>query len=635
MRTRRSLTVLAGLATALFLGACGGGGDSTPPPPATAAPTPAPVQLDTARIASATVDSTGGTVTATGADGKRYVLTVPPGALATATEITATPVLTMGDAPLAAGLKAAVRFGPSGLRFALPATLRIEGASPTVAAGTSLVGFLRSQDGVSMQLMPVLVRGGDIELEVRHFSDAGVAQATAQAVAAVPVATNADAVDALVDEHLRASTPEATADDLAASLIRLHDTRVAGRLAAAELGAASTPDDRDTAMRVAEAWVAMVRITFEGAFDATPLESAVPANLAAVVGSVRQRVTGILGEQFERGLQACQAPAPIGTTQLNGLELALEASARAVQRFASNGGLPGLDVATLARRLNDCVRVAFEPTALPTFEVGRPVSLDARAQLIFAADPNASIQVPFEFVVESDDAAIDNPRGFSDAQGRYTTVVNARTVPPLFDVRACMGTSVTTGGAFASVLCGSQTLGGTPTSVVLSGRATLTVDVVNGATGSSVTERGTVDLRVRADADGSLTVLEAIGSVSSTLTGSVTCRPDPVADPTLLRTVTLTTRHQHAIVTGSFVPDSVRPGFRFTGPTTSTIETIADRNNNCDVSTLSRTIDDGDDFGLARIVATERGADGLPVSLTLGDFTGAADGTIQGRLVRN
>jgi photosystem II stability/assembly factor-like uncharacterized protein len=69
--------------------------------------------------------------------------------LSAATEITATPVVSMGAAPLAAGLKGAVRFAPAGLTFALPASLRVEGAAP-LKPGLRAVGFSRSDDGQVM-----------------------------------------------------------------------------------------------------------------------------------------------------------------------------------------------------------------------------------------------------------------------------------------------------------------------------------------------------------------------------------------------------------------------------------------------------------------------------------------------------
>lgn len=616
----RHLAFLLLLMTLAVLGGCGGGGDDGP----------APVQLDAARTARATLDSAGGSITATAADGRRYTLTVPPGALATATEITATPVTSMGAAPLAAGLKGAVRFGPSGLRFAIPAKLRIEGVETAARPGTRMLGFLRSQDGRAMQLVPPRVVAGSLEIPVGHFSDIGISEATAQDVAQVPVDANAQPDEALFDEFARGFTDETDIAANIALMVRLHDTRVLPRLVVAEFRTLATDTEREMAILVARQWIAAIDLVFvpPGA-DLSP--EALPAALGPLVTGIQQRVLAILSEDFEIGRSACMAPAPIGTTQLVGLQTALRAREQ-VLLFNGIGGLPGLGFETAARRLNDCVRVVFEPRPLPAFEVGRPVSLDLRAQLVFAADPNASIQVPYEFLVISFETSEGGAAGFSDAQGNFTAVVTPSESNPSFFVDACMVVNLRNGGPTGSTLCGKQTLVGTATSVVLAGRARRTLDGADPEAGFSFSQRGTVDMRVRADADGRLTVLEATGSVRKESTATVLCRPDPLSTDT--RTVTLTEIYQHTITSGRFVEDSLRPGFEFSGPTTSTQQVIRNRDLSCDIETVVRTIDDGTDFGLARIIARELAPDGLPASFTLGDFTGAADGAIRGRLLR-
>lgn len=584
MTALRKLSSALLASTLLALAGCGGGGDGESPP--------APVQVDSARMASATLGPAGGTVAATAADGRRYTLTVEPGALARDTVITATPVLTMGDAPLAAGLRGAVRFEPSGLRFALPATLRIEGANTATSAGDALVGFLRSADGSSMQLVPTTVKAGAIEMAVRHFSEVGVSQATAQAVAQVPIDPNETPEDALLREFV---TGFFTAqDDAAASafLVRLHDTRVAPRLTVAELRTVATDTEREEAILVARAWIEM-------AFDAFEV---LPANLDPLVTALRLRVLAMLTEDFDAGRSACMGPAPIGSAQLAGLENALRARAQ-VGLFRNIGGLPGLDAATVKRRLNDCVRVVFEPRPLPTFAVDRPVSLDLRAQLIFAADPNASIQVPFEFDVFSSTARFGTEffaNGFSDAQGQFTTVVTPTEANPQFNVDACMVVRLRNGGPVGSTLCGQQEVVATPSSVVLAGRVTV----------NTVSLRGAVDFRVRAFPDGALTVIEASGQVTKTVTFTQQCRTDPAA---LLTEVTLRAQTVDTITQGKFfLPAGRPPEITAFGPGIRTTESLVDPANSCAVTSTSRNIVDSDEFSSVAASAIERGADGLP-----------------------
>jgi hypothetical protein len=445
MISLRSLMSAVLAAALLALAGCGGGDEKKPP---------APVQVDSASTARATLGPAGGTVVATAADGRRYTLTVEPGALATATEITATPVVSMGSAPLAAGLKGAVRFGPAGLRFALPATLRIEGVNPAASAGSNLIGFLRSADGTSMQLVPTTVAAaGTIAMKVRHFTDVGVSQATAQEVAQVPVDRSADPVEALLLEYIGGLSANSNTADTAALLVRLHDTRVAPRLTVAELRTVATDTEREVAIEVASEWISLVNDEFE----------VLPDSLAPLLTAMRQRVAAVISQDFDIGLAACMGPAPIGTAQLVGLQNALRTREQ-LRLFRDNGGLPGLDRETAKRRLNDCVRIVFEPRPLPTFEIGRPVSLDLRARLVFAADANATIEVPFEFDVLAPGSS--GPVfgtefisfGFSDARGNYTAVVTPRDADTEFFVEACMVVSPRNGGPVGSLLCGQQTL---------------------------------------------------------------------------------------------------------------------------------------------------------------------------------
>ena len=561
-------------------------------------------------------DATGGDLSVTAADGTRYTLTVPPGALATSTEITATPVLSMGAAPLADGLIGAVRFGPSGLQFALPATLRIEGVNPETSSGTTLIGFLRSNDGASMQLQAPLVVGNVIDLTLLHFSDAGVSEATPLERFEVPVDATAQPEAALADEYAR--EPLQTEAANAAALIRLHDTRVAPRLTLAE--SVTTPAERDVAVAVSRTWLGLVLASFGvGVGDAN-----LPDGLGPVVIALRQRVLDLLIADFEAGRTACMAPAPVGFDQFLGLEAALLAR-QAVFTFSFIGGLPGLDADTAARRLNDCVRIVFVPQPRPTFAIGRPVSLDTRAQLLFAADPTRTFPAAFVFGVSSEDATVATPIGQADIDGFYTTVVTPTAADPLFAVEACMVVSLRGGGLVSTVMCGQQTVGGSPTEAVLAGRATRSLNRVDTAAEFTVSFQGAVDFSVRAEADGAFTVLEALGTITQVFSSNRSCRPDGVTSSSRV----LTTRAVHSITRGEGFVSGLNTGFRFGGPTTRTTESFVNASLSCDITTTVNTIDDGDEFGDVLVTGIERDADGLPTTLTLTGSDGQTTGSLQ------
>jgi hypothetical protein len=302
----------------------------------------------------------------------------------------------------------------------------------------------------------------------------------------------------------------------------------------------------------------------------------------------------------------------VGIAQLEGLLSAIQTEQQ-VASFRFVGGLPGLDADTVARRLNDCARIVFVPLQLPTFATGRPVSLDARAQLIFAADPNAAILAPYAFKLSSNDATVASPSGFADVEGNYTSVVTPLAAAPVFEVEACAVPSI---NGLASVFCGRQTVGLVPSAVVLAGRIT----VNRGSGGNTV--RGTVDFRVRVDLDGTLTVVEAIGQVTETTTFQGQCRPSPDAPIT---EVTLQAQTVDTVTQGKFFLPVGRPAeITAFGPGVRTAEGFVDPSNSCAVVSSSRSIVDSDSFSSTSSTAIELGADGLPtvISFSAGGYSG-------------
>ena len=96
----RSGVVLATWFAMLTLGGCGsdGSGDVQD----VQGPFVSPM-LDTERESSASVGPEGGTVTATGADGTEYALSIPADALLEETEISLPPIVSIDDLPMSGG----------------------------------------------------------------------------------------------------------------------------------------------------------------------------------------------------------------------------------------------------------------------------------------------------------------------------------------------------------------------------------------------------------------------------------------------------------------------------------------------------------------------------------------------------
>ena len=108
--------------------------------------------------------------------------------------------------------------------------------------------------------------------------------------------------------------------------------------------------------------------------------------------------------------------------------------ASTIQGIAQSAGLvdTGLDRASFLVQVNRCLRVVLDPITLPSpLNIGTSKSLDARAQAVFSGTPNPQ-SVPFNFTVTATRAGVQNPEGFSDADGRYTTVFTPSASAPIF-----------------------------------------------------------------------------------------------------------------------------------------------------------------------------------------------------------
>lgn len=590
----------------LALTACGGGGD------AVSLSDPAAVQTDTTRSARATIGSAGGKLSVTAADGRRYTLTVPPGTLSAPTEITATPVVSMGAAPLATGLKGAVRFAPAGLKFAQPASLLVEGAAP-LRPGLRAVGFSRSDDGQVMRLLLPRTTSGAFEIAVFHFSDVGVAEATEADIANVPPATPAEVVFERIHEQLARSVIETDAQAEAA-LGLIFDQMVKPALDAAT--AADNTALREQALLAYEGWLrAFVQV------DVAPDAATVNAKLAGDLSSARPQAVALLKRQMASFIALC-----VSDPQNLGFELAM-----AERKRAADLGLAiaefGLAPSNTLRHVNGCVRLVIETGAFPdTVTVGTPRSLDARASLIFASAAQNLEGTPAEFTVTSSDATVAAATGFSDASGGYTVVVTPRVDKPVFALKACYVLDVLFRGGGITDLCTTATAPervAAPT-VVLAGRATRTFNLVT-PTGGRFSLEGTVDFRVRAEADGKFTVLEALGTMTEVNSGNAQCRPDG----NTTSTQELSDRIVQAITRGGHFGSGTSGAFTFDGLTTRTVETIVEPNTNCNVVTTVSTFDDVSTFGSVLIVAIDRDANGQPTVITLAGSDGQVTGSLR------
>jgi hypothetical protein len=131
-------------------------------------PASAEVTLESSATVSAVVGSAGGTLAATGSDGRSYVLTIPPNYVAGDTEVTMTPIAGLAT-PILEEFAGGVQLGPDGLTLPGVVWLEISGADlPENAVGFSYIG-----DGEDAAIGWVETKGAAIRVPIIHFSGAG------------------------------------------------------------------------------------------------------------------------------------------------------------------------------------------------------------------------------------------------------------------------------------------------------------------------------------------------------------------------------------------------------------------------------------------------------------------------------
>ncbi|MBI3923936.1 MAG: hypothetical protein HY319_00165, partial [Armatimonadetes bacterium] len=172
----RLAPAVIGLLLALLYG-CGGPLQTVE----TANPTHAGPSLgltfEPAAAATARLGPAGGGLEATGSDGTRYTLTIPPGALLEEVDITLTPVAVAG-LPVSGRTLGAVHFAPEGLRLLTPATLTVRPVLPVDARRFVAVGF--HGEGTQLFVAPARTDAQELVISVLHFSGAAAAEATPQ-----------------------------------------------------------------------------------------------------------------------------------------------------------------------------------------------------------------------------------------------------------------------------------------------------------------------------------------------------------------------------------------------------------------------------------------------------------------------
>jgi hypothetical protein len=391
------------------------------------APTGLPV-VESSQSNSVSIGAAGGRISATAKNGTVYTLTIPPEALETAQNIRLTPISSMGNAPLSKRVLAAVQFEPSGLKFKRPARLQISG-NTVVPAGQKRFGFSSKNDGTGFDLEFAGVSNGKFDMDILHFSGAGVGNAPPEEIAEIPLVP----IKPLTQEEYRQLMWDMALDEEPQAEIAKIVQEWFDKLVSPPLEAAQTDNTQmGQALEAYDFWLsARVRIAYisDGSVNLEPF-------LSNTDTLARAKVAAIIKKSLNKTVQECQAAAANTDDVLFYLVRMQVLQARSEYYFVNTPDF-GLDLESLKRQYNDCARVVIDPITLPSLSVGSDVSLNATAHLVSTTGVQTNEQ-PFGFTVTAIGATVKTPEGLSDAAGLYTTVLTPSSASVLVDVRACL-----------------------------------------------------------------------------------------------------------------------------------------------------------------------------------------------------
>ena len=379
-------------------------------------PSPEPVvdnvTRETSNTTSGVIGPAGGTLQTTANDGTAYTLTIPADAVSTGRTITMIPVTAIHGYPLSGGIVGGVELKPSGTVFAVPVTLEIE-TSKTPDPGSVPVAILFKGNATSLEPSFAGTGAGKFTVPMTHFSGGTVGFATAQELETLATSGSAGCL-----------TPgiQMAADNDLTALFPLYRSCFQSDVLPA-LENATTDVELATAIGQFSMWKSDSRLALGVSFATFDDAAETTQFLDALVGKLQAAI--------DRNNQTCE----------QNESLAALANVLFWQTQAARFGLD--TVANLLARdtvlLGLCAHPVVESLVIPAdIQVGFPHSIDITFGLLFDThqDPQG---VPFEVHLVGDGVDIQHPTGFTNAQGKYTTVITATREGEVFiDATACL-----------------------------------------------------------------------------------------------------------------------------------------------------------------------------------------------------
>jgi hypothetical protein len=361
-----------------------------------------------------------------------YTLEVPAGAVDAPLQISLSPVVDMGGAPLSPGFIGGVRLEPSGTRFARPAKLTM-GPVFTSGGRPLLAGYNTADDGTQFNLTFAQRANREVAVVVTHFSIGGASLATETEIAEVePLEPTSADSDASVDERMAAlaklSVQGASQQQLAEILSRWYVDVVQTAIDIALLRDNNNAELLQDAADAYALWSGLRAHARERLGDPAVFDGA----LAASDAHASTNLPAVFARLINAHVAGCaendslDAMSRASTAQQSAEELGLAVSGSPLERSA------------FLAKANDCLRVVVDPLTLPSpLPVNSDVSLDAQARVVFNGSPEP-VAAGFEFSVSATAATITTPVGFSDASGFFTTVIRPSSTASQFTARACV-----------------------------------------------------------------------------------------------------------------------------------------------------------------------------------------------------
>jgi len=319
-----------------------------------------------------------------------------------------TPVTAIDGYPIAGGLAGGVELKPSGTIFAAPVTLTIE-TTKTPDAGEKPVAILFSGSTPAFEPSFSGFSGGTLTIPMTHFSGGTAGFATAQELEALAAIQGAPCLLPAIGQM---------PGDVSGAIATYRACFTSDVLPHLE----NATNDVQLATAIGE--YSMWKTDSREALGMAPFDD------AAETTQWTNALVGKLQAAIDRNNQTCET-----NESLAALANVLFWQTQAT-RFGVDTVPHLLDRNHVLSTL--CAHAVVDEVVIPAnMQVGFPHSIDITFGLLFNTHADSQ-GVPFKVHLTGEGVTIQNPEGFTDTQGKYTTVITATADTVVVSAHACL-----------------------------------------------------------------------------------------------------------------------------------------------------------------------------------------------------